>query len=69
MSHSAICFRLSAFRYDNMSYNCALCASGVSPNVVGALVPAVRASLIKGVFAFNSVKKVASTQKSLRYID
>jgi hypothetical protein len=40
------------------------CISGVSPNVVGALVPAVRASLENAVFAFGSVKKAASTQKS-----
>lgn len=42
-------------------------ASGVSPNVVGALVPAVRAAFINAVFAFDSVKKAASTQKSPRY--
>ena len=35
----------------------------VSPNVVGAPVPAVRAALIHAVFTFDSVKKAALTQK------
>jgi hypothetical protein len=43
------------------------CVSGVSPNVVLALVPAVRASLENAVFAFGSFKKAASTQKNPQY--
>ena len=35
----------------------------VSPNVVGTLVPAVRAALVNAVLAFDSVKKAALTQK------
>jgi hypothetical protein len=38
-------------------------ASGVSPNVVWALVPAVSASLKNAVFALYFVKKPASAQK------
>jgi hypothetical protein len=45
------------------------CVSGVSPNVVWALVPAVRASLKNAVFAFRYVKKAASTQKTHNIAD
>jgi hypothetical protein len=38
--------------------------SMVSPNVVRALVPAVRASLEKGVFALYFVKTPRSAQKT-----
>ena len=41
---------------------------GVSPNVVGTLVPAVRATLKNAVFAFDSAKKAAPTQKNSTYI-
>ena len=34
-----------------------------SPDVVGALVPAVRAALVNAVFAFGSVEKAALAQK------
>jgi len=43
-------------------------ALDVSSNVVGALVPAVRASLKNAVFTFDSVKKTVPTQKSPRLL-
>ena len=51
MSFLGIIFRLSA-------------SLGVSPNVVGTLVPTIRAALKNAVFTFDSGKKAAPTQKN-----